>query len=304
MSILASLANYVPNLLNSDKHSDAKLIIGKEKVVRHGHSVILCARCPYFEKICVLKGSKMVYRLPDVEPDVFDTILAHIYTSQVKITIDVIARLYTAAAWLCLEELTEQCVHYVRDSLSKENAFRMLMATRTVDVLRQETLAFIHSRAQELLSMDSVTVLDQDMLLAAIPPGGLGHETEILVWKCVVNWACFRCGLSHQGAPLLMFPKNPGRVLVSICNPSQQSNGPVFYPRDDDLVIRMSAEDHERLRQTLSPLLSSVHFDALSADCFCRYIEWTQLVPQAIVSRVYRHYAVSKAIPDTRFTKW
>ncbi|KAF9163185.1 hypothetical protein DFQ26_002872 [Actinomortierella ambigua] len=304
MSFLASLATYVPSLLNSDKHSDAKLIIGKEKVVRHGHSIILCARSPYFEKSRVVKGSKIIFRLPDVDPDVFDAVLQHIYTGQVMITIDIVARLYIAATWMCLEELANYCVDFVRDSVSEDNAFKMLMATRTVEVLRHVALTFIHRRASDLLHLDSVKVLNQDMLLAAIPPEGLGPEREILVWKCVIHWACFHCGLSSESVPLLMFPKSPGRILVSVASSSHQDDGLKslgFFPRDDDLVIRMSSGDHERLRQTISPLLSAVRFDVLSADCFCRYIEWTLLVPQEVVLKVYRHHAVPPAIPDTRF---
>ncbi|KAG0256560.1 hypothetical protein DFQ27_005665 [Actinomortierella ambigua] len=363
----ASFTEDLRKFVNSTTLSDVDLLIGPEEVIRHGHSFLLRARSPYFEAVLdsspqepttttttTTTTKRILLRLPNMDVDTFDRILEYLYTGQTVLDLDHIAQIYNASLELQLDRVQAACKQVVRESLSVESALVMLATIWPAEDLRSLTLSFIHAYADVLLLDESLAVLDEEMLIAAIsPPEGLLDLSELTVWRAIVGWATARCGLGDPTAPFPVMPQWPGRVLVLLTHPRvrraprnrRRSNGnddgevageqddtedeeteeeeeeeeeeeredeeevdevtvPALHPQEDDEVIRMSAADHQRLCETLAPLLDLVRFERLSADDYFRLVESTRLVPPEISQKVYRHHAVSEFVIGSRIQEW
>ncbi|KAF9972786.1 hypothetical protein BGZ73_004015 [Actinomortierella ambigua] len=339
---MASFTDDLRKFVNSSLLSDVDLLIGPHEVLRHGHSFLLRARSSYFEAALdsdTEETPKRTIRLPNIDPATFDRILDYLYTGEVVMDLDYLARIYDAASQLHLERMMTACKQLVRESLTSENALAMLATIWEAEDLRAMTVSFIHAHADVLLTDRNLAILDHEMLMEVIPPDGLDVD-ELLIWKAIVAWAMVRCGLCDPNTLFPVMPQWPGRILVLLSRTprahgtrqhtstggeggSENQNGegegeeeeegddeeddpslPALQPQEDDEVVLMSSADHRRLRETLAPLLGLVRFERLSVDDYFRLVESTRLVPPEISLQVYRHHAVSEYILGSRIHDW
>ncbi|KAG0250587.1 hypothetical protein DFQ27_009333 [Actinomortierella ambigua] len=214
-----ALGNDLLKLVGSPTGADIKFIIGEEKATRHGHSLILSIRCPYFADALSSswrEGTDGIFRKPNVRPQIFDLILQYIYSGQVTLDEKVVPELIQAADELRIKDLVHGCEEYALKNLSNENVFAMTMlaSLHGLDRLRVECHDHIAFNFDILKKGRHILTLDGDNLLEVLAMDQL-DVPEIEIWKVVVRWAYFQQGLDWEHCPLLNFPKPPGCVVVT-----------------------------------------------------------------------------------------
>ncbi|KAG0223385.1 hypothetical protein BGW42_005917 [Actinomortierella wolfii] len=225
----SALGNDLLKLVGSPTGADVKFIIGnrkeqkqcgrEEQATRHGHSLILSIRCPYFADALSSswrEGTDGVFRKPNVRPEIFDLILQYIYSGQVTLDEKVVPELIQAADELRIKDLVHGCEEYALKNLSNENVFAMTMlaSLHGLDRLRAECHDHIAFNFDVLKKGRHILTLDSDSLLEVLAMDQL-DVPEIEIWKVVVRWAYFQQGLDWEHCPLLNFPKPPGCVIVT-----------------------------------------------------------------------------------------
>ncbi|KAF9155845.1 hypothetical protein DFQ26_009597 [Actinomortierella ambigua] len=207
-------------LVNNDTQHDVKFFVGKDEVVRFGHTLILSAQCPYFATAFQAhwkEASEGVFRKPNVEPEVFDIILQYLYTGEVKAPWDLIPQLIEAALELQLSDLVSACEEFASQTITEETVFQIIAMSfrHDLDKLQSKVLEFFDENAHSLVENDDLFALEPDVLVTA-----LSRETatldELTVWEAIVRYAYHRNGYDHRDCPLLQFPEPPGRIVIKV----------------------------------------------------------------------------------------
>ncbi|XP_040582116.1 BTB/POZ domain-containing protein 6-B-like [Lepeophtheirus salmonis] len=102
------------------------------------HQFILCIGSPVFEAIFEneLKESmtRMVHlEVPDVKPDTFEALLAHIYLDKISLNEGIVFELLHCSQKYMLPFLTKECIIYLSSIVKSQNAIILMSETRFYD---------------------------------------------------------------------------------------------------------------------------------------------------------------------------
>ncbi|KAF9156169.1 hypothetical protein DFQ26_009454 [Actinomortierella ambigua] len=306
-------------LVNNKEQSDIKFIIGKDEAIRYGHSQILSARCSYFAAALQAhwkEASEGIFRKPNIEPEVFDIILQHLYTGQVKAPWDLIPQLIEAALELQLRDLVSDCEEFVCQSITEETVFQIIAMSfrHDLSMLQLKVLEFFDDNAPKLVNNNDLFALDPDVLVAVLSRVTAPLH-ELTVWEAIVRYAYHRNGYDHRDCPLLQFPEPPGRIVVKVSKNDEidHPESPVMVGRPGscicestlvnvnlgdptiytkNVVIDLRQDQFLSVRVAIQPLLPAIRFAGLEPVDFARFMEGTGLIPADLCRRVYKYHAL------------
>ncbi|CAG8518755.1 5563_t:CDS:2, partial [Dentiscutata heterogama] len=126
---LTDLSDDMAELLNTGAGYDVVIHVGEEPNVKEfrTHSVMLAARCPYFQTALSSKWAKkqgdiFVFRKPNISPRTFNEILLYLYSGTIDLVqqdgIDLI-KIIVAADELGLQKIVEVIKQYLIDNQSE-----------------------------------------------------------------------------------------------------------------------------------------------------------------------------------------
>nr|XP_040582104.1 BTB/POZ domain-containing protein 3-like [Lepeophtheirus salmonis]XP_040582105.1 BTB/POZ domain-containing protein 3-like [Lepeophtheirus salmonis]XP_040582107.1 BTB/POZ domain-containing protein 3-like [Lepeophtheirus salmonis] len=102
------------------------------------HKFILCIGSPVFETMfhgsCKESAVGMVHiEVPDVEPDTFEALLAHLYLDKVSFNESIVFELLYCSKKYMLPFLTKECIIYLCSIVKSHNAILFMSKTRVYD---------------------------------------------------------------------------------------------------------------------------------------------------------------------------
>lgn len=132
--------------------------------------------------------------LPDVEPAAFIELLRFLYTDEVRIGPEtVMTTLYTAKKY-AVPSLEKQCVDFLKQNLSSDNAFMLLTQARLFDetVLAQMCLETIDKNTADALTAEGFRDIDHETLSMVLERDTL-RIREASLFEAVVRWGRAEC---------------------------------------------------------------------------------------------------------------
>ncbi|KAF9934648.1 hypothetical protein FBU30_000972 [Linnemannia zychae] len=206
-------------LVNSPIGADVRLIIGEEKVVMHGHSLILQARSTYFARALTQDWKEAnqgnIIHKPNIRPIIFERILQFIYAGRLDLDETTVMDLIRAADELCLDDLLFGCERFALTILCRDNVLEMveLASRHCLGQLKTECLDFIASNIDHLKRGKRILQVEAEILKDILSMDQLDLE-ELEIWKIAVRWAYFQQGLDWETCPLVDFPKGTSCIVV------------------------------------------------------------------------------------------
>ncbi|KAF9160212.1 hypothetical protein DFQ26_005773 [Actinomortierella ambigua] len=173
ISLVDKLTEELGHLVNDETTSDVKFLIGKDEEVRHGHSLVLASRSPYFRLALNQSWKEVaegVFRKPNIEPPVFDLLLRYMYTGKIEMKMDAFVPVVDAARELQLTQLVSACEDYGCQAVGMETVCDLLLLADRHDLKKLWTRAtnFCCNWAEKLLVTDYWLRLDIDILLRVL----------------------------------------------------------------------------------------------------------------------------------------
>jgi len=192
-------------IFNRETLADVHFLVGRaEHVMRiPGHKFVLSIGSAVFD---AMFNGKMATQeteiaLPDIEPAAFLSLLKFLYTDEVHIGPEtVMTTLYTAKKY-AVPALENQCVDFLKQNLSSDNAFMLLTQARLFDesALAQTCLESIDKNTVGASEAEGFLEIDHDTLCAVLERDTL-RIREVVLFNAVVRWAeseCLRQGLPN-----------------------------------------------------------------------------------------------------------
>lgn len=206
-------------LVNSPVGADVRLIIGEEKVVMHGHALILQTRSEYFARALTTDWKEShqgnIIHKPNILPAIFLQILQFLYTGCIDLSETTVMDLIRAADELCLDDLLFGCERFALTILCRDNVLEMveLASRHRLGHLKTECLDFIAANIEHLKRGRGICQVEDGILKDILAMDQLDLD-ELEVWKIAVRWAYFQLGLDWETCPLVEFPKGTGCIVV------------------------------------------------------------------------------------------
>ncbi|KAF9122493.1 BTB/POZ domain-containing protein 19, partial [Linnemannia schmuckeri] len=216
-------------LVNSPVGADVRLIIGEEKVVMHGHALILQTRSEYFARALTADWKEShqgnIIHKPNILPSIFLQILEFLYTGRIDLSETTIMDLIRAADELCLDDLLFGCERFALTTLCRDNVLEMveLASRHRLGQLKTECLDFIAANIDHLKRGRGICQVEDGILKDILSMDQLDLD-ELEIWKIAVRWAYFQQGLDWENCPLTEFPKGTGCIVVQpVPDPEEES---------------------------------------------------------------------------------
>ncbi|GBC21663.2 BTB/POZ domain-containing protein [Rhizophagus irregularis DAOM 181602=DAOM 197198] len=167
----------------------------------HAHSIILCCRSRYFNKILSdenieKKDGKYVIKKPNISSRMFDDILKYLYTDRINIsdkTGTELLNFMIVADELMLESLTKlvenSFIYNYRQFLQNDpvEILQIVHYREVFDNLRNFCLNKICSRPKLLFNSDKFTQLSAPLLEIVLKRDDLNLR-EIEIWRYIIKW--------------------------------------------------------------------------------------------------------------------
>ncbi|KAG0288141.1 BTB/POZ domain-containing protein 19 [Linnemannia gamsii] len=206
-------------LVNSPVGADVRLIVGEEKVVMHGHALILQTRSEYFARALTTSWKEAsdnnTLHKPNILPSIFLQILQFLYTGTLDLSETTVMDLIRAADELLLEDLLYGCERFALTMLCRDNVLEMIeLASRhNLVQLKGECLDFIAANIEHLKRGRGICQVEVGILKDILGMDQLDLD-ELEVWKIAVRWSYFQVGLDWETCPLAEFPKGTTGCIV------------------------------------------------------------------------------------------
>jgi len=179
-------------LLNTGVLSDVTFLVGGSSLLMSTSSSALATPERFAAHKFVLSMSSAVFdamfngqmavnedkaiEIPDVEPKAFKALLTFLYTDEIIVESETVMSVLYAAKKYAVPALEQECVEFLKDNISSENAFLLLTQARLFDetVLAEMCLDAIDKNTVEALSSDGFTEIDLDTLCSVLSRDSLG----------------------------------------------------------------------------------------------------------------------------------
>ncbi|XP_067008468.1 BTB/POZ domain-containing protein 2 [Anabrus simplex] len=195
------------SLLDTGLGSDCKFVVGddKNKVIIDASKAFLIRASPVFERMFFSQFQVTEpIEVPDIEPDVFKTMLRFIYGCKWSFeSNDQAVKLCYAANKYMIAELLARCEEYLWPN-NVENVWTALLVANlySLEKLRNAAIQIIHDNSYAIVENPDVANITQNCLLTIVKGRILRIHTEVLVFRMCVQWATARCeekGLAVNG---------------------------------------------------------------------------------------------------------
>ncbi|RGB35293.1 hypothetical protein C1646_667821 [Rhizophagus diaphanus] len=167
----------------------------------HAHSIILCCRSRYFNKILSdenieKKDGKYIIKKPNIPSQMFDDILKYLYTDRINISDKTgieLLNFMIVADELMLESLTKlvenSFIYNYRQFLQNDpvEILQIVHYREVFDNLRNFCLNKICSRPKLLFNSDKFTQLSAPLLEIVLKRDDLNLR-EIEIWRYIIKW--------------------------------------------------------------------------------------------------------------------
>ncbi|KAF9163828.1 hypothetical protein DFQ26_002084 [Actinomortierella ambigua] len=317
------LQSQLGNLMKTESAPDVIFLLGKNKVVRRGHSTILKVRSGFFASALrtnCWKETAHDYKFvkENIEPSTFDILLEYMYTGKIIISMDNLSSVVNAAAELQLAEFFPACETYACKELGSKSVFDMITLAylHRLDTLWLTAMEYFDAHAESLLKEEGFLSLSEDLVLEVLSRDCV-NVGELDIWRAVVRYVYHKCGLDYHECPLLKIPSWPGRLWVEIIKDQQtghdrptggdmeneEAKEDFVRQRDDksqDIVVAIPQSTLQSLRGTILPLLPAVRFSGIRINDFGRLIQGTRLLPHDLCIQVYEYHALAPMISASK----
>jgi hypothetical protein len=202
LEFFESLSRDFTSLLDTGEYSDVIIQVGQEPFIKEFrvHSLILRTRSLYFRYAlsntwAKTKGNYIIFRKPNISPNVFEIILKYIYGASLKlseINVKIILEILKAADELCISELVEHIQEFLLytpelilsnlvliHQFVKEYEHFTELQTFCLNTINQDPAIFFETE-------DFITI-DQSILLSILKANNLIMK-EIDIWNKIVEW--------------------------------------------------------------------------------------------------------------------
>src|SRR5436190_21206104 len=202
LEFFESLSRDFTSLLDTGEYSDVIIQVGQEPTIREFrvHSLILRTRTLYFR--CALsntwaktKGNYLIFRKPNISPNVFEIILKYIYGASLQLSevkVKIILEILKAADELCISELVEHIQEFLLYNpeliltnlvlihrFVTEYEHFIELQTFCLNTINQDPAIFFETK-------DFITI-EQNTLLFILKANNLIMK-EIDIWNKIVEW--------------------------------------------------------------------------------------------------------------------
>ncbi|WAR27990.1 BTBD6-like protein [Mya arenaria] len=170
------------HMLDADVLCDVTILAGKEKQEVRCHRFMLASRSPvFYTMFCGSLPEASVVEIPDVEADVFRTIVRFMYTGEIQLMPDSVMATMYAAKKYDIQPLTNRCKTFLEKEIAVENVCIILDQASKFEEkeLIQQCLSFVSENpdlvfeSDGFLSISSETmryVLEQEKTTPKLPP--------------------------------------------------------------------------------------------------------------------------------------
>eukprot|EP01083_Nonionella_stella_P211477 764605_1 len=183
-------------LLNNEKFSDAKFIVGEEEKEFIAHRCVLAHRSPVFQTM-FLSNMREAYspddiRVEDITVDAFDFILRYMYTGQgSELQVSRVPGILYAARKYELKGAETVCIEYLSKNLAIENVLEAFAGLYgTFDEAAEKCLEFVLANIRKILDDPTKTgfVKLSPQCVDEILSKPFYVEHELTVYKALVHW--------------------------------------------------------------------------------------------------------------------
>ncbi|KAG9305343.1 hypothetical protein G9A89_007838 [Geosiphon pyriformis] len=198
-----ALSNDFGNLLESQKFSDVKIVVGEAPNIRtfHAHSQILAARSPYFavglsSNWVKRENNAIIFTKPNITHNIFEIILRYIYNGEISLDehgVPAILELLMTADELILENLFEPIEDYLIKHHAKELEKNFVILQKTLfmhDSFKklQKFCTEITAKTPAIVfNSQDFTSLSENALSSILNRDDLNIE-ESEIWEKIVEW--------------------------------------------------------------------------------------------------------------------
>ncbi|MCL4129863.1 UNVERIFIED_CONTAM: hypothetical protein GTU68_036996 [Idotea baltica] len=275
------LLDDLKKLMQDTESADIIFVIGREEIRFSAHKLILKARCKSIVEtsgeVCAIPGSTVspgnpqtTVRLPHYQPNIFQQVIAYIYTGKVSLNDGEVFEVYGVSQDLGLEELCQHCEDHLNGTMTAYNACTFLLAALNMEKRTggnkgsssfvEKIVAFIGENALECFHSSSFLNLSRDALIRLISSDNLALEEED-VWRGVLGWAKYRAGVT-QPTP------------------------------------HWTEEERLRVCQHLHGVINHVRLLLIDSQVFAEEVEPTGAVPMELSLERYRYAALPNKFKD------
>ncbi|XP_053204827.1 BTB/POZ domain-containing protein 1-like [Panonychus citri] len=209
------------SLFNCETLADVHFIVGHDNPPNRipAHKFVLSIGSPVFD--VMFNGqltSEEDIEIPDItDIAAFMSLLRFLYTDEVVIGPETVMTTLYAAKKYAVPILENSCVEFLKQNLSPDNAFMLLMQSRLFDenALAQMCLDTIDKSAEEALEAEGFVDIDHATLISVLERNTLRIK-EINLFKSVIKWAKAECTRQNLPANLENQRKVLGKALYAI----------------------------------------------------------------------------------------
>ncbi|CAG8452556.1 7305_t:CDS:2 [Scutellospora calospora] len=264
------LSDDMAELLNTGAGYDVVIQVGEEPNVKEfrTHSVMLAARCPYFQTALSSKWAKkqgdiFIFRKPNISPKTFKEILLYLYTGTIDLVqqdgTDLI-KILVAADELDLQKIVLVIKEYLIDNQSElliRNPIRFVQSVFHYEIctsLRDYCLQAICENPQIIFGSSDYLSLDKPLLLRLLNCDKLEMD-EIDIWQNTLKW-----GIAQNSLKIKLDERNPAKNLLQ-------------WTDKDFIALSETLQD-------LIPLIRWIHIP--SSDFLHKVRPFKKLLPQTL----------------------
>lgn len=189
---LRLLSDSMRSLLHDDHFSDVNFIVGEQGRIIPAHRCILAARCaPFYSMFMgeMRESSDNEIVIPNIEPDVFQSIIEFLYTGTLELEVASVFQIYKAADQYLLEDVKMACRSFIHQSLTLDHALVLLENARSCKFMDiyQVCLGYAAANASSLFKTLAFLDLTEETVGDLLDRHDIDMK-EIDVFSCVKQW--------------------------------------------------------------------------------------------------------------------
>ncbi|KAL5015245.1 hypothetical protein ScPMuIL_009515 [Solemya velum] len=182
-------------MLSNQIACDVTFLVGRSQETIMAHKYVLISRSSVFEaSLCSPSVNLEGIVVPDLEPDIFKSLLRYIYSEEADISLKTAATLFHASKKYGISELTEKCRICLFDNIEKHNVCELLQWATTFHCTEiiQKCLNFTETNPEVSLRSERFCQRGKTDIASIISNPDMIID-EIILWDCLIDWAGVQC---------------------------------------------------------------------------------------------------------------
>ncbi|KAJ5076646.1 btb/poz domain-containing [Anaeramoeba ignava] len=247
--------------INNPLFSDVCFKVGKTEQLIYAHKFVLATTSEVwavqlfgsFQE--AKQDSKQPILVPDIEADVFLSLLTYAYTSHIELTQENAVGVLYASNKYNLPSLRKYCGEYLSALLNAENCCDLLQHALTVkeESLIKQSISCIQNNSYLVLAKsDGVLGLTEETLLMILSLENLIGISEIDIFRACIKWAKNQC----NSLGIKPRPENLRKLLENIMKHIKFS---LMSKMDLEEVMETKTVDPDAMLQICFEILNKAH---------------------------------------------